>query len=164
MRVYFRVLFPSTGEMRSEFELAAPTGEQAQKLAKMYEFEGEIVISGYGGPDFLIAGALEAWVQNLCFDAVARTCAGEPSSILNFNGPGRVEVVPDGDTVRMQTDAGEAAVFPRDELAAELVACGVRFLHWAREQKAQDAGYCGNLDYIEGFLGPAKAALERRTK
>lgn len=159
MKIYFRILFPASGEMRSEFELAVPTFAQAEALARMKWFEGEIVIAGHGGPDFVVPGALEAWVQNLCFDAVSRIYAGEPASFNNFSGPGRIDVEPGGTTVRLRVDGGPGVAFARDELAPELVACGARFLGWARRHKPDDAAYLANLDYIEGFRGPAEAAL-----
>ncbi|WP_439571594.1 hypothetical protein [Sphingomonas sp.] len=158
MKMYFRVLFPATGEAHSEFDLTPPTSPQAQAMAHMPLFEGEIVIAD-GDSRLVIPGALEAWAQNLCFDAMIRALAGEGSHFANFSGPGGVAVEPEGDRVRLTTDDGATATFPRATLAPALVACGGRILDWARARKSDDPTYLANLDYIEAFRRKAEAAL-----
>lgn len=159
MNIYFRILFPPTGEERSEFDLAVPESSQAESLARMKWFEGAIVIKDTGGPDVVIEGALEAWVQNLCFDSVVRMLSGAPSRVTNFSGPGTILLEPEGDAVRLSGDRIAAARFEIRKLAPALVGCGVRFLDWARAVKSADPSYRANLDYIETFRAPAEAAL-----
>lgn len=159
MKIYFRVLFPATGEAYSEFDLGPPTAAQQAMLVRMPLFEGEIVIAEPDAPPFVIPGALEAWAQNLCFDAMTRALAGEGSHFANFSGPGGVAVEPEGDRVRLTADDGPTATFPRDTLAPALVACGGRILDWARARKSDDPTYLANLDYIEAFRRKAEAAL-----
>lgn len=159
MKIYFRVLFPATGEAYSEFDLGPPAAAQQAMLVRMPLFEGEIVIVEADAPPFVIPGALEAWAQNLCFDAMTRALAGKSSRFANFSGPGGIAVEPDGDRVRLTNDDGATATFPLATLAPALVACGARILDWARARKSDDPTYLANLDYIEAFREEAEAAL-----
>ncbi len=159
MNVHFRVFLPATASFLSEVDLAEPAAAQVEALFRLGYFEGEIVIAEPDAPPFVIPGALEAWAQNLCFDAMTRALAGEGSHFANFSGPGGVAVAPEGDRVRLTTDGGATATFPRDTLAPALVACGGRILDWARARKSDDPTYLANLDYIEAFRRKAEAAL-----
>jgi hypothetical protein len=158
MKIYFRVLFPAIGEAYSEFDLDPPTAVQQAALARMPLLEGEIVVAD-GESRLVVPGALEAWAQNLCFDAMTRALSGESSRFANFSGPGGIIVEPEGDRVRLTADDGETATFPLATLAPALVACGGRILDWARVRKSDDPTYLANLDYIEAFRKEAEAAL-----
>lgn len=160
MKTFFRVLFPAVGEGYSEFDLDPPTTAQQAALARMTLFEGEIVIVAPDAPPFIIPGALEAWAQNLCFDAMTRALAGASSRFANFSGPGGIAVEPEGDRVRLTGDHGATATFPLATLAPALIACGGRILDWARARKPDDPTYLANLDYIEAFRKQAEAALK----
>lgn len=158
MNAHFRVFLPTTAAFVSEIDLVEPTVAQAELFTRLANFEGEIVIAD-GDSRLVIPGALEAWAQNLCFDAMIRALGGEGSRFANFSGPGGVAVEPEGDRVRLTTDDGATATFPRDTLARALVACGGRILDWARARKSDDPTYLANLDYIEAFRRDAEAAL-----
>lgn len=158
MNVHFRIFFPPTASFVSEIDLAEPATAQTQALARLSYFEGEIVIDD-GESRLVVPGALEAWAQNLCFDAMTRAIAGEGSHFANFSGPGGVAIEPGGGGVRLTSDDGTTATFPLAALAPALVACGGRILDWARARKADDPTYLANLDYIEAFRKEAEAAL-----
>jgi len=158
MKAHFRIFFPPTASFVGEIDLAELSADRAEALARLSYFEGEIVIDD-SQSRLVIPGALEAWAQNLCFDAMTRALAGKSSRFANFSAPGGIAVEPEGDRVRLTTDDGATATFPRDTLARALVACGGRMLDWARARKSDDPTYLANLDYIEAFRRDAEAAL-----
>lgn len=158
MNAHFRVFLPTTATFVSELDLAEPSVAHMEALARLSYFEGEIVIAD-SASRLVIPGALEAWAQNLCFDAMTRAFAGKSSRFANFSGPGGIAVEPDGDRVRLTNDDGATATFPLATLAPALVACGARILDWARARKSDDPTYLANLDYIEAFREEAEAAL-----
>lgn len=162
MKVHYSLWFPSLLAMRSEFDLAAADVSELSELRRAPFLEGAVTISRPGNVDVEIVGGLEAWTQNLCFDAVTKMLSGEASSINNFTGPDSLRVEPEGASVRLSGGQVGSVSYRIDELAPALVACGVRFLAKAREIKAGDDSALANLDYVETFRWPAQAALHAR--
>jgi hypothetical protein len=147
----------------AESELPFATAAERAQLANKEAFQGDLVLAGDEQTEVRISDLLEAWVQNLCFDAVPKILAGESVEILYFSYEGRVRLEPHGPKVRVSGDHVPSAEFAARDLTPALVACGDRFLAWAREAKSSDASYQANLDYIEGFRQAAAAAVEAST-
>jgi hypothetical protein len=158
MKVTFRVRLDQD-QLLDESQLRDTTDSEQAKLAATSAFQGVLELTDDGVPAVLIEDEIEAWVQNLCYDAVPRVLGGESFEILYFSYAGRVGLEPSGPGVTVRGDYIETAHFPIGTLLPALVSCGDRFVDWARKAKAEDASYLANLEYIAGFRPRALTAL-----
>lgn len=142
-----------------EGALAALPPETLALLKGRPALEGMLVISPDAGDAVKIVDELEPWVQNLCFDAVARLCRGESVTVSYFSRAGLLTLTPQGDSVSLSGDLTPAARLPAAALLPQLYACGRRFIAFARSVKGDDEDYMANLDYVSGFEEPARRAL-----
>lgn len=159
MNVYFQLEFDRE-RLIDETDLDQLNEAQRASLGRQQALEGMLILADAGQPEVRIGDTLEAWVQNLCFDAVPQLLEGEECEISYFTHSGHVLLQPNGPVVAVSGDQIASAAFPIAELAPALYTCGVRLLARARNLKPDDVPYNENLDYIESFREPAFAALE----
>lgn len=132
----------------------------AARLRYASTIEGSIDIARSGSPTVRVVDELAPWVQNLCFRAVPNLATGEPVQVLYYSRSGHVDLVPKGDEIEISGDKVPTSAFPGRALTQALVDCGGRFLAFAKEAKGTDPDYMANIDYIGGFEGSARAAVE----
>lgn len=142
-----------------ELALSTAVEELIGLFAAGSALEGMLVISSGEGTELRIIDELEPWVQNLCFDAVTRICAGESVTVRYYSRAGYLTLNPQDNQIHLSGDLTPAATFPRAELLKELFDCGCRFIDFAGSLKGSDEDYMANLDYVREFRQPARNAL-----
>lgn len=141
-----------------ERELTENFDEYRPRMQAKKRFSGAIVITAPGQPTVEYEDELGPAVQDLCFRSVPDLLAGKAVDLTTFSYPGSVSVVPDGDVVIISGDVVETAKVPLRPLARGLVACGQRFITFARRLRGQE--YEHILKPLEDLGRSAAAALE----
>jgi len=138
-----------------ERELTENLDEYRRRMQANTRFSGAIVIAAPGQPTVEYEDELGPAVRDLCFRSIPDLLAGKPVALTTFSYPGSVSLVPEGDTVVISGDVVETARVPLRPLARGLVACGQRFIAFARRLRGQE--YEHILKPLED-LGRAAAA------
>jgi hypothetical protein len=90
---------------------------------------GGITLAHPGQPDLLLRDDLQSIAGVLCGAVALRLRNGQPADLSLVGAPGLWQWRPQADdTVAVQTDDGQQAVYPRAALADALAACGRRLV------------------------------------
>lgn len=143
----------------TETELANAAPELLDGIRRGSTIDGSIDIGGPGRPTVRIADELVPCVQNLCFRAVATLSTGSPAEVPYFTRQGMITLTPAGGETEVSGDRVDPARYPTGPLCTALVACGERFLEFARTVKSADADYLAGVRDAAQYGTIAEAGL-----
>jgi len=143
----------------TEAELAVAAPELLDDIRRASTIDGSIDIESPGRTGVRVADELVPCVQNLCFRAVATLSTGNPAEVPYFARQGLVSLTPVGDETEIAGDRVDPARYPTGPLCAALVACGERFLDFARTLKSGDGDYLAAVEDAAQYGTIAEAGL-----
>jgi hypothetical protein len=153
------VIFTVTFDARryyTEAELAGSPG-LASRLRGEPLWRGSIDVAT-DGATLRIADELTPLVQNLCLRAVPPLAAGRPFQVDLFTRTDPVQLSPRGTAIDIATTAMAMSGLDRRALLNALVACGARYLAFAKHIKVGDPAFIDNLKHASSFEAAARKA------